>query len=391
MSGLFFKNEIPFSDVYIYATVLDEQGRRMSKSLGTGVDPLDLIERYGSDALRFSLLVRAARGQDIRFAKVENGRQPQVEEARNFGNKIWNASRFVMMNLGESSKAEAKWVPSEELADRWILAELNTAIEQTTRAFDEYKLNEVAQTLYHFFWDEFCDWYIELSKSLVSASEETPEVLAARCRIVYVLETSLRLLHPLMPYLTEEIWQRLPHTGESIMLQEWPSADPSRDDESAIEQMGTLIALITKVRNIRSIFNIPAQSRVELHLGTVDEAARSLVLDNADRIKRLARVETIVFSDSLPAFDSAASDIVSGIEVAVPLGGLIDLDKESERISKEMERKQNEARGLASRLDNASFVERAPKDVVQEAGRRHEELIAEIEKLKSTLGSIKRV
>src|SRR6185436_16934394 len=282
MSGLFFKNEIPFSDVYIYATVLDEQGRRMSKSLGTGVDPLDLIERYGSDALRFSLLVRAARGQDIRFAKVENGRQPQVEEARNFGNKIWNASRFVMMNLGESSKAEAKWVPSDELADRWILAELNTAIEQTTRAFDEYKLNEVAQTLYHFFWDEFCDWYIELSKSLVSASEETPEVLAARCRIVYVLETSLRLLHPLMPYLTEEIWQRLPHTGESIMLQEWPSADPSRDDESAIEQMGTLIALITKVRNIRSIFNIPAQSRVELHLGTVDEAARSLVLDNAD-------------------------------------------------------------------------------------------------------------
>src|SRR6185295_7395088 len=391
MSGLFFKNEIPFSDVYIYATVLDEQGRRMSKSLGTGVDPLDLIERYGSDALRFSLLVRAARGQDIRFAKVENGKQPQVEEARNFGNKIWNASRFVMMNLGEDSKAEATWVPSDELADRWILAELNATIEQTTRALEEYKLNEVAQTLYHFFWDDFCDWYIELSKSMVSAREETPEVLAARCRIVFVLETSLRLLHPLMPYITEEIWQRLPHTGESIMLQRWPTAEAGRADEAASEQMGTLIALVTKVRNIRSIFNIPAQSRVMLHLGTSNQAARSLVLDNADRIKRLARVETIIFSDSLPAFDSAASDIVSGIEVAVPLGGLIDLDKESERISKEMERKQNEARGLASRLDNASFVERAPKDVVQEAGRRHQELIAEIEKLKSTLGSIKRV
>lgn len=295
-----------------------------------------------------------------------------------------------MMNLGDASKAEAKWVHSDELADRWILAELNAAIEQTTRAFDEYKLNEVAQTLYHFFWDEFCDWYIELSKSLVSASEETPEVLAARCRIVYVLETSLRLLHPLMPYLTEEIWQRLPHTGESIMLQEWPTADAGGADNAAIEQMGTLIALITKVRNIRSIFNIPSQSRVDLHLGTGDQAARSLVLDNADRIKRLARVETIIFSDALPAFDSAASDIVNGIEVAVPLGGLIDPDKESERISKEMERKQNEARGLASRLDNASFVERAPRDVVQEAGRRHEELIAEIEKLKSTLGWIRR-
>ncbi|HWO01593.1 MAG TPA: valine--tRNA ligase, partial [Blastocatellia bacterium] len=282
MTGLYFTKEIPFSDVYIYATVLDEQGRRMSKSLGTGVDPLELIEQYGSDALRFSLLVRAARGQDIRFAKVENGRQPQVEEARNFANKIWNAARFVMMNLGDASKAEAKWVPSDELADRWILAELNATIDQTTRALDEYKLNEAGQTLYHFFWDDFCDWYIELSKSQVAASEETPEVLGARCRILYVLETSLRLLHPLMPYITEDIWQRLPHEGESIMLQEWPTPEAGREDQGARDQMGTLIALITKVRNIRSIFNIPSQSRVKLHLGIADQAVRSLVLSNSD-------------------------------------------------------------------------------------------------------------
>ncbi len=390
MTGLYFTKQIPFSDVYIYATVLDEQGRRMSKSLGTGVDPLDLIERYGSDALRFSLLVRAARGQDIRFAKVENGRQPQVEEARNFANKIWNAARFVMMNLGETSKAEAKWVASDEFADRWILAELNSAIQQTTRALDEYKLNEVAQTLYHFFWDDFCDWYIELSKSQVTASEETSEALAARCRILYVLETSLRLLHPLMPFITEDIWQRLPHTGESIMLQEWPAPDAGREDDAAREQMGTLIALITKVRNIRSIFNIPSQSRVKLHLATADKAARSLVLNNADRVKQLARVEEIILSDTLPGVESAASDIVQGIEMAVPLEGLIDLDKESERISKEMERKRNETRGLASRLDNPSFVERAPRDVVEETQRRHAELIAEIEKLRATLVSIGR-
>jgi valyl-tRNA synthetase len=390
MSGLYFTKQIPFRDVYIYATVLDAQGRRMSKSLGTGVDPLDLIETYGSDALRFSLLVRAARGQDIRFARFENGRQPQVEEARNFANKIWNAARFVMMTLGETSKAEARWVPSDELADRWILAELNSAIEKTTRALDEYKLNEVAQTLYHFFWDDFCDWYIELSKSKVTAGEETPEVLAARCRIVYVLETSLRLLHPLMPYITEDIWQRLPHTGESIMLQAWPAPDAGREDDAAREQIGTLIALITKVRNIRSIFNIPSQSRVKLHLSTADHAARSLVLDNSDRIKRLARVEEIILSDTVPRVESAATDIVQGIDIAVPLEGLIDLDKESERISKEIERKRNEARGLASRLDNPSFVERAPRDVVEEAQRRHEELIGEIEKLRATLASIGR-
>ncbi|HSF25356.1 MAG TPA: class I tRNA ligase family protein, partial [Blastocatellia bacterium] len=260
----------------------------------------------------------------------------------------------------------------------------------TTRALDEYKLNEAAQTLYHFFWDDFCDWYIELSKAQVTATEETPEVLAARCRIVYVLETSLRLLHPLMPYITEDIWQRLPHTGESIMLQEWPTPDAGREDDAAREEMGTLIALITKVRNIRSVFNIPSQSRVKLHLATADQAARSLVLDNSDRIKRLGRVGEIVLSDTLPRVEAAASDFVQGIDIAVPLEGLIDLDKECERISKEMERKQNETRGLASRLDNPSFAERAPRDVVEETQRRHVELIAEIEKLRATLVSIGR-
>ena len=391
MSGLYFMNDIPFEDVYIYATVLDEQGRRQSKSLGTGVDPLDVINLYGTDALRFSLLVRAARGQDIRFAKIENGRQPQVEEARNFANKIWNASRFVLMNLGDSGDIEPRWVPSDALADRWILAELNSTIERVTSALDEYRLNEVAQTLYHFFWDSFCDWYIELSKSLVASREDTGEVKAARCRIVYVLETSLRLLHPLMPFITEEIWQllpRLPHEGESIMLAEWPKADPSRDDKQAREQMEMLIALITKVRNIRSEMNIPMQSRPKLYIATSDQTARDVVNESADQIKRLARVEQIEISDTLPELDSAARGIVSGMDLAIPLGGLIDYEKERERVTKEIARKENEARGLAGRLDNISFVERAPAEVVQEARARHEELISEIEKLRDTLASL---
>jgi valyl-tRNA synthetase len=388
MSGLYFMRDIPFEDVYIYATVLDEQGRRQSKSLGTGVDPLDVIKLYGSDALRFSLLVRAARGQDIRFAKIEKDRQPQVEEARNFANKIWNASRFVLMNLGDASDIEPRWVPSDALADRWLLAELNTTIEQVTSALDEYRLNEAAQTMYHFFWDSFCDWYIELSKSLVASRELTDEVRAARCRIVYVLETSLRLLHPLMPHITEEIWQRLPHQGESIMVAAWPQTDSACEDRDAREQMETLIALITKIRNIRSEMNIPPQSRLELHLGTTDQALRELLNANSDQIKRLARVERITVSDAPPELESAARDVVAGIDVAVPLGGLIDFEKERERIAKEMTRKENEARGLAARLDNNSFMERAPREVVQETRGRHEELIAEIAKLRTTLGSL---
>ncbi len=388
MSGLGFMQQIPFDDVYIYATVLDEQGRRQSKQLGNGVDPLDVIKLYGADALRFSLLVRAARGQDIRFTKIEKDRQPQVEEARNFANKIWNASRFVLMNVGDGGGIEARWVPSESLADRWILAELNSTVEAVTRALDEYALNEAAQTMYHFFWDSFCDWYIELTKSSVSSREVTDEVISARCRIVYVLETSLRLLHPLMPHITEEIWQQLPHEGESIMLAEWPQSDPARDDKVARDQMETLIALITKVRNIRSEMNIPMQSRLKLYIATTDPQTRELVNVNSDPIKRLARCDEIVISATLPALDAPARDIVAGMEIAVPLGGLIDFEKERERIGKEMTKKENEARGLATRLDNISFMERAPREVVLEARGRHEELIAEIEKLRETLGSL---
>ena len=388
MSGLHFMGEIPFNDVYIYATVLDEQGRRQSKSLGTGVDPLDAIKLYGADALRFSLLVRAARGQDIRFAKIEKDRQPQVEEARNFANKIWNASRFVLMNVGDGEGIDARWAASDALADRWILAELNSTIDEVTSALDEYRLNEAAQTMYHFFWDSFCDWYIELTKSSVAAREVNEEVRAARCRIVHVLETSLRLLHPLMPHITEEIWQQLPHEGDSIMIAGWPQSDPAHDDQAARGQMETLIALITKIRNIRSEMNIPPQSRLKLYIATADPQAADLVDENSEQIKRLARVEEIVISDVLPVLDAPARDIVAGMEIAVPLGGLIDFAKERERIVKEMTKKESEARSLAGRLDNISFMERAPREVVQEARGRHDELIAEIEKLRSTLGSL---
>jgi valyl-tRNA synthetase len=385
MSGLYFQKEIPFSDVYIYATVLDEQGKRMSKSLGTGMDPLEIIDSYGADALRFALLVRTARGQDIRFSNVEKGRQKQVEDARNFANKIWNAARFVLMNLGEGQRPQARWVPSDALADRWILAEMNATIEQVTRALEEYKINEVAQTLYHFFWDDFCDWYIELSKSLVASREDNEEVRAARSRITYVLETSLRLLHPLMPFLTEDIWQRLPHEGDSVMTAPWPVADPAREDQQAREQMQTLIALITKVRNIRSEMNIPPQSRLKLHLSAKDEAIETLLAENSEHVKRLARIDEMTFFDALPAADKSARDVVAGIEISVPLEGLIDISKEQERVNKELARKEAEARGLASRLDNLSFIERAPREVVQQARDRHDELIAEIEKLRATL------
>jgi valyl-tRNA synthetase len=198
----------------------------------------------------------------------------------------------------------------------------------------------------------------------------------------------LRLLHPLMPYITEEIWQQLPHEGDSIMLAAWPKSDPARDDKTARAQMETLIALITKIRNIRSEMNIPPQSRLKLYLASADPQTCDLVNGSADQIKRLARVEEIVVSDKIPALEAPARDIVAGMEIAVPLGGLIDFQKERERILREMTKKENEARSLAGRLDNASFMERAPREVVQEARGRHDDLIGEIEKLRATLGTL---
>jgi valyl-tRNA synthetase len=382
MMGLKFMNDVPFDTVIIHGIVRDADGNKMSKSRNNIVDPLDLFDRFGTDAVRFTLTSMTVGSNDLTV------QEPKMESARNFANKIWNATRFVSLNLGElEGRGPAKWVGSTSLADRWILAELNSVVDQVTRALEEHRFHEAAQTLYHFFWDDFCDWYIELSKPLVASRDETRDVRDSRERIAYVLETSLRLLHPVMPFVTEELWQRLPHEGDSIMLAPFPTFDPAREDESAKEQMQTLIALITKVRNIRSEKTVPAQTKVKLHLAGGDATAMAVVRENSEHIRRLARVEEIFISDSLPVLESAAHDVVAGIELAVPLEGLIDRAKERERVTRELNKKEDEARGLASRLDNLSFVERAPREVVEQARNRHSELIAEIETLRSTLGA----
>lgn len=389
MTGLYFMNEVPFRDVYIYATVLDERGQRMSKSLGTGLDPLELIDRYGADALRFALLVRTARGQDIRFEAIKGGRQRQVEEARNFANKIWNASRFVLMNLKpDDFRSPPRWVESSALVDRWILARFAETASKVRDALEEYSFNEAASLIYNYFWGDFCDWYIELVKPAVSSSRDDPEARAARARIVYILESSLRLLHPFMPFITEEIWQRLPHEGESISLAPFPAPEARPDDRDLLGRMEMLKELIVKVRSIRSFVNVPSSSHLKLYLAGLSDVALSVVRENEDHIKRLARVSEIVISPELPAISGAARDVVAGIEMAIPLGELIDLGRERERLSRELARKEREAEELALRLGNHSFLERAPREVVEQARARHGELLGEIEKLRSTLRSI---
>ena len=383
MMGLKFLGETPFGTVLIHGIVRDPYGVKMSKNKGNVVDPLDMFGRFGTDAVRFALASMCVGSNDMAL------QESKMEAARNFANKIWNASRFVLMNLEKSPEpVRAEWAPSDSLADRWIFSGLQAAIEQVTLALNEYRFHEVAQTLYQFFWDDFCDWYIELSKPLVVSGDDTPEVRAARGRIAYVLETSLRLLHPLMPFITEELWQRLPHSGDSISLAAFPISDESRRDADAIERMGALIALITRVRNIRAEMNIPVSATLTLHIATTDVRARAVVESNLEHVKRLARVSTITIGEALPEVGKASRDVVANMEIAVPLADLIDTDKEKERLNRELAKKQEEARSLAGRLDNHSFRERAPEEVVQQTRARHDELIAEIGKLRATLQAI---
>lgn len=383
MMGLKFMNEVPFRNVCITGIVRDPYREKMSKMKGNVVDPLDLFGRFGTDAVRFAVAGMCVGSNDITL------QESKMESARNFANKIWNATRFVLMNLGDSTEsAHPVRIRSTELADRWIFARLNSAIQQATAAFEGYRFHELASVLYHFFWDDFCDWYIELSKPLVTSRENTAEASAARSRIACILEESLRLLHPLMPFITEELWQQLPHQGPSICLAAFPKVNEHREDPEACEQMEIFISVVTKIRNIRSEMNVPNSSRVKLYLAGAEDKALTVVQQNREHIMRLARVEEILLTDRISETGMNARDVVAGMELCIPLENLIDVDRERERLKKEINRKENEARQLGARLNSHSFRERAPNEVVEQAGSRHSELIEEIGKLQETLRAL---
>ena len=270
MSGMHFMNEVPFNDVYIYATVLDEKGRRMSKSLGTGVDPLELVDAYGADALRYALLSRTATGQDLKFAAIQKGRHSQTEEARNFCNKIWNASRFVMMNLDEGFLAEYDGqLPATEqrdVLDRWILSRLNQTAKTVSEALDGYNMDDAARAIYSFFWDDYCDWYIEMSKPRING-DDPAQKQTVQTVLVYVLDQVLRLLHPFMPFVTEEIWQVIPHKGETIMQADYPEYTTDLESADAEARVGQAIEFVRTIRALRSEIGLDISSKAPVYAG----------------------------------------------------------------------------------------------------------------------------
>jgi valyl-tRNA synthetase len=377
MSGLKFRGLEPFHDVYITGTVLDKHGQRMSKTKANGIDPLEVFDKYGVDATRLTLA--SVGSTDTRW------NEKQVESYRNFANKIWNAARFCLMNAEGSDSVSDPWagdVSSLSLHDRWILSRLNKTAAEVNEQLDSYEFHGVVQTLYHFFWDDFCDWYIELSKASVTAETALPDRSLARARLISILEQALRLLHPFMPYLTEELWLKLPvkhqqlmHSAyaaaePSIMLAAYPKSDSSLVDERAEAEMQAVIDLISRVRNIRSEMNIKPGDRIQLMIAAKPDM-RSVFSASTDQIARLTRAKDVSINGNTGLPKAAARAVLAGgAEVAVPLEGLIDFAQERARLAREREKLEKEAAKLSAQLGNADFVQRAPAEKVEELRSR---------------------
>ncbi|PAD72053.1 valine--tRNA ligase [Paenibacillus campinasensis] len=381
-TALEFTEQIPFKDVLMHGLVRDAEGKKMSKSLGNGVDPLDVIERYGADAMRYMISTGITPGQDLRF------RWERVEQARNFANKIWNASRFALMNL-EGFKVEDIDISGElGTADRWILHRLNETSRDITRLIDAYEFGETGRLLYNFIWDDLCDWYIEFAK-LSLYGEDQAAKKKTQSVLVYVLDRTMRLIHPFMPFISEEIWQHLPHEGETIMLAAWPEYDPALEHAEAVSEMNLLMDVIRAVRNIRAEVNVPMSKKIELQLKPVDEHTYNIIERNADYIRRFCNTSDYRSSVSLEAPDKAMTAVVTGAELFLPLAGLIDIAQEIARLEKEIEHLNSEVERVEKKLGNPGFVSKAPAKVIEEErakladySDKRSKVIARIEELR---------
>ncbi|CAN5133815.1 valine--tRNA ligase [soil metagenome] len=395
MTGLEFAGEKAFQDVFITGTIFDKHGQRMSKTKANGVDPLDVFDKYGVDATR--LVLAQIESTDTRW------NEQQVESYRNFANKIWNATRFCLINsegatVGKGFEGEpTSWA----LHDRWIMSRLNKTARAVSDAIENYRFHEAVQTLYHFFWDDFCDWYIELSKTDVTATEATPQRNVARSRVLTALEQALRLLHPLMPFITEDLWLRLPGVGAqqlhpayegaepTIMLTAYPQTRAELIDERAESEVQAIIELVSRVRNIRSEMNIKSGEPVRILVSAPNENLRAVFASGAQQIGRLVRASNIEVSSSLNGPRASARAVLAGgAEVAVPLEGLIDFAQERERLRKEQEKLQKEAEKLQAQLANQNFVERAPAEKVAELRQRVADIAQRTNALQQTLEAL---
>ncbi|MEK4230156.1 valine--tRNA ligase [Solibacillus sp. FSL H8-0538] len=374
--GIEFTGERPFKDVLIHGLVRDAEGRKMSKSLGNGVDPMEVIEQYGADSLRYFLSTGSSPGQDLRYTTEK------VEATWNFANKIWNASRFALMNMDGMTYEEIDLTGDLSTADKWILSRLNETIDRVTTLADKYEFGEVGRELYNFIWDDFCSWYIEMAKLPLYGEDEVAKK-TTRSVLAHVLDQTMRLLHPFMPFITEEIWQHLPHQGESITVAAWPTVNPDFNFKAEAGDMQLLMDIIRSVRNIRAEVNTPMSKKVPLYISAKDAATAAVLEANKAYIEKFCNPETLTIGEGIEAPAQAMSAVVSGAELFLPLAGLINVEEEIARLEKELEKWAKEVKLVNGKLSNEKFVSKAPEALVnveREKLADYEEKFASVEK-----------
>ena len=376
-SGLEQTGQVPFDTVLIHGLVRDAQGRKMSKSLGNGIDPLEIIDKYGADALRFTLATGNSPGNDMRFS------DERVEASRNFANKIWNAARFILMNLPENEPAP--YIPQAlAIEDKWILSQYNTLVSGVTDSLEKFELGMAVQKLYDFIWDVFCDWYIEIAKIRLNGDDEEQKA-TVRAVLVYVMSNTLKLLHPFMPFITEEIWQTLPHTGESIMISDWPKADSALNFAAEEAEMSRIMTAIKAVRNRRAEMNVAPSKKAKIFIET---AYADTFLKGTVFFKRLASASEVEVAAHFDDMDSAVSIITESARLYIPMDELVDFKAELARLNKEKAGVQKELDFVNNKLNNENFVNKAPAAVVE--GQRQAKAQLE-EKMALILESIEKI
>ena len=373
-SGCEMAGASPFANVFVHGIIRDSQGRKMSKSLGNGIDPLEVIALYGADALRFALIVGVSPGNDMRFS------EEKVTSSRNFANKVWNATRFVLMNLPEGF---APGLPDTlALEDKWIISKYNLVIKEVTDNLEKFELGVALQKLCDFIWDIFCDWYIELTKTRVNHGGETAE--NAQRVLVHILDGTLRLLHPFMPFITEELWQAIPHEGKSVMVSKWPEYDPALSFEKEERQFSAVMDVIRGVRQRRSEMNVPPSKKAKLYI-TTDHAG--VFAQAVPFLQRLAFASEVEIETGCEP-EGAVQVITSEARVFIPMSELVDLEKETARLKKELETTEKEITALNAKLSNAGFVDKAPANVVAAERERLAKAGEKLAKLTESLKSL---
>ena len=376
MMSLYIKDEIPFNYVYLHGIIRDEKGRKMSKSLGNSPDPLDLIAKYGADAIRFSFLYNTSQGQDIHFS------EKLLEMGSAFANKVWNASRFVLSNLEDFDVSTTVDNSEFKLEDKWILSKLQTASKLINENMEKYELDAAAKLAYEFFRGDFCDWYVEIAKTRVYGQEGSDKVVA-QWVLRHVLDKGLKMLHPFMPFITEEIWQKLQTGEETIMLSDFPKEEKEFINIEAEKEFDYLKEIISAIRNIRGEANVSPSKKIEVIFKTADENARNILQNNAKILDKLANVEKYEFNVEIPKL--VGFRLVDTTEIYVPLAELIDLNKEIEKLEKKIEKTQVELDKVLKKLSNEKFVNRAKPEAVEKERRIKEELENKISKFKESM------